>query len=504
MTTVPNKKLSLIAGALTLSLLTTSCANQNAGLAVAEHSVKAADNITDSQILRLTQLVGDHTPEAPAPSSFGMDKDTGKFVHPAMTTDSHDPHPFEGILDYWDTEQYIKNMKIEAYYPITVEPFHTWQNIVDFEGRRYLYQYVRRDLKIFDITEATNVQLLLTRGNTWGANGSDEEVNPYPDDDYFGAASIQWNEKLGVNIMVQSFEIRRFGVLRDKYVEPELVRAIRDSKHLKGFKVYAMRGPLPEDWELLAERTSDYTRPEAPIGGQRGSGARDIPTYFGGDYLFIAAAPDADHALTEYPNDLYSAGYQSWDMSDPANPVFLKQLTVPGQLVGDKESEQIYLENPRAGNRTSWMGARMSLFIPTPPERGGKYGYAAMGGLGFYVVDISDPANMSIVSHLKFDPKVAGVEGDYVDVSQVEETGIVYTSGYPLNEDCWEPYKDVFMVDVKDPENPRVIGILPRPTPPAEAAFTDFCQRKGSFGPKRTGYYTQPGVSRPGILPFNF
>ena len=209
-----------------------------------------------------------------------------------------------------------------------------------------------------------------TRGNTWGANGADEEVNPYPEDDYFGAASIQWNEKLGVNIMVQSFEIRRFGVLHDKYSEPDLVQAIRDSKHLKGFKVYAMRGPLPEDWELLAERSSDYAHPDAPIGRQQGSGARDIPTYFGEDTLFIAAAPDADHALTEYPNDLYSAGYQAWDMSDPANPVFMDQLTMPGQVASDPKSLATYSKNPRAGNRTSWMGARMSLFIPTPPEQG--------------------------------------------------------------------------------------------------------------------------------------
>ncbi len=57
---------------------------------------------------------------------------------------------------------------------------------------------------------------------------------------------------------------------------------------------------------------------------------------------------------------------------------------------------------------------------------------------------------------------------------------------------------------MNDPENPKKIGVLPRPAAPVDAPFTDFCQRGGSFGPKRTGYYTQPGVSREGILPFNF
>ena len=120
--------------------------------------------------------------------------------------------------------------------------------------------------------------------HTWGPEGAGSEVNPYPETDMFGAASIQWNDALDTYIMVQAFEIRRFGLLSDKYSEPERVRDIRRSPHLKGFKVYAMRGPLPEDWELLSERTTDYEHPDAPNGQQEGSGVRDIPMYFGGGY----------------------------------------------------------------------------------------------------------------------------------------------------------------------------------------------------------------------------
>ena len=119
-----------------------------------------------------------------------MDEVTGRFVHPQATGHAHSPKPFEGSLDYWDGEEYARNVTVEAYFPITVEPFHTWQNIVDFDGRRYLYQYVRGDLKIMDITDPTNVEVLLTRGHTWGADGSGEAVNPYPEDDMFGAATI--------------------------------------------------------------------------------------------------------------------------------------------------------------------------------------------------------------------------------------------------------------------------------------------------------------------------
>ncbi|MCC3862403.1 LVIVD repeat-containing protein [Pseudemcibacter aquimaris] len=491
-----------------MGCLLMSCASENTAMTeenTEDHSPAVAMDIPDPYVRGSDALSPDRTPPHPSKDSYGMDPETGIFKHPAATPEQHDSQDFEGKLDYWDANDYAHNMKVEAYYPITVEPFHTWQNIVDFDGRRYMYQYVRRDLKIFDITNPKDIKVLLTRGAEWGPHGpANEETNPYPEDEMFGAATIQWSEAQNAYVMVQAYEIRRFGLLSDKRTQPKNVEAIRKSPHLKGFKVYRMDGPMPDDWTLLAERTTDLTNPDAPIGNQQGSGVRDIPQWTGGKYMFVAAAPDDNHALTEYPNDLYSAGYQAWDMSNPADPKFVGSISMPGQILGNPEDEAIFAANPRAGNRTSWFGARMSLFIPTPVDEGGKYGFAAMGGLGFYVVDISDPANMNIISHLDFPPSVAGTEGDYIDISQYHSSGLIYYSGYPLNEDCWEPYKDVYILDVNDPENPKNIGVLPRPTAPEDAPYTDYCQRGGSFGPKRTGYYHQPGVSREGILPFNF
>ncbi|MNR21209.1 hypothetical protein D3C85_1380980 [compost metagenome] len=45
---------------------------------------------------------------------------------------------------------------------------------------------------------------------------------------------------------------------------------------------------------------------------------------------------------------------------------------------------------------------------------------------------------------------------------------------------------------------------FPRPTPPPGAEFTDFCQRRGSFGPKRSGGLGQPEYGRQGIVPYAF
>ena len=119
----------------TLSVSMLIACGVNANL-TSEHIERT--NITDKWVSRTDSLSSDKTPPDPVKGSYGLNKKTGKFTHPLATRDTHDSIRFDGELDYWDTQQYKKNMKIEAYYPITVEPFHTWQNIVDFDGKRII------------------------------------------------------------------------------------------------------------------------------------------------------------------------------------------------------------------------------------------------------------------------------------------------------------------------------------------------------------------------------
>ena len=92
-------------------------------------------NIEDEMVRAQFAIAMDKTPSEPRLESYGMLKD-GRFQHPKQAPSSHSSHPFKGQLDYWDQESYAKNIKVEAYYPIKVEPFHTWQNIDDVDGRR--------------------------------------------------------------------------------------------------------------------------------------------------------------------------------------------------------------------------------------------------------------------------------------------------------------------------------------------------------------------------------
>ena len=58
---------------------------------------------------------------------------------------------------------------------------------------------------------------------------------------------------------------------------------------------------------------------------------------------------------------------------------------------------------------------------------------------------------------------------------------------------------------MRDPKNSKIVNILPTPVPPKEAPFTDFCQRRGSFGPKRSGYaQIQPGTPSQRYMPYTY
>ena len=461
--------------------------------------------VEDPWLKRLQSLSYDMKPERPVPDvDYGMDFETGEFTHPRYTPMVTDPPSFEGQLDYWEDKAYSSNMEVIKFMPVVASPGHSWQNIVDWGDRRLMYLYLGRNLHIIDITDPRDSEVIYTKGGKWWFG--EDESNPFPDGEYMGAASMQWNAELQQMIMVQSFASPRFGVLEDKLKEPEGVEKLRNLEGvLKGFKVYRMDGPLPEDWHLLAERTTDYEHPDAAIGEQGGSGSHDVPAYYGGKYMYLSAAPDASHGLTEFPDYLWSAGFQTWDISDPANPVFVEQFNTMGQILGEPEHEEAYLMNPRAGNRTSWMGSRMPPFFPKPVEEGGQYAFGAMAALGMRVLDVSDPEHMVEVGSVNTAPRFAGTEFDNIDVSQWERTGYVFANGYPMNDECYEPYKDIWVIDAKDVTEPKVVGKFPRPTPPADAPYTDYCQRRGSFGPKRPGYHvTQPGRWQQGVVAYAF
>ncbi|WP_245644027.1 LVIVD repeat-containing protein [Paraburkholderia oxyphila] len=506
--------LALIAAAA--ATFAASAQTASADEAAAAHTAAAASapqasgtpgepNVQDPWLAGWLRLTPERRPVPLKPGvDYGMDPATGKFVWPKATPEVHQGQRFPGEMTTWDKNSYTKNVKVLAFYPGVDSPFHAWNNIIDFDGHRYLYIHDRDYLRIMDVTDPVHGKVVYSRGGVWGPKGSSEPFDANNVHGYLGGATIAWSKKLGKPVLVASFEIGRYGLMTEKIDQPDKVAAQRHYNSLKGFRVFEMDGPLPNQWKLIATRTTDYRHPNAPIGQQQGSGSLDAPEYYGGKYMLVSSAPDDSYALTEYPNYLYSPGYQVWDMSDPANPVFVTQIAVPGQVLGNKTDEDAYLMNPRAGNRTSWMGSRNPIFLPKPLENGGKIGFGAMGGLGFYAFDLSNPAKPKILSSVNTPPSYAGTEFDNADVSQYARTGYVLTNGYPMNRDCYEPFKDIYVIDARDPAHLKVATTLPRPEVPEGAPFTDFCQRGGNFGPKRANAIGQPGGWRQGIVPYSY
>lgn len=433
-------------------------------------------------------------PPPPDPSTYGLDPKTGLFKYPSATPAMplFTLNTFKGSLPYLDQNQYAKNFKLVAHYPIVTSPGHTWPAHLDWNGKRYLIEYARENYKVFDITDPREMKVLYEAGVM-----KKETIEAL-----LGAMTIKYSKALDKTLAISCHQSQRFGVVNDKWSEPETVSRLRAYRSFRGFYIYEVTGPDPKEWKLLSRTPLDPYHPDPETMPQQGSGCIDVPTYFGGKYLFVAGASDDTFANQEYRSTLYTGGHVAYDISDPVHPRRLGSWWVPGTRLGE---EAEYRKFPNAGNHESWMGARQSMFIPTPVEDGGKYGYTVMGGFGFYVLDISNPSDIKTVAHVPLPVSIAGNEGDNVDPTKINTSGIAYVNGYPLNDDCYEPEKPVFAIDVKDPAEAHIIGTLPRPVPPKEAPFTDYCQRRGTFGPKRPGYpELQPGTPDPRFVIYSY
>ncbi len=67
-----------------------------------------------------------------------------------------------------------------------------------------------------------------------------------------------------------------------------------------------------------------------------------------------------------------------------------------------------------------------------------------------------------------------------------------------LEADCRENYHTPYIVDVKDPKNPKIIGLFPRPAAPPDAPYNDFCMARGRFGSHNTQCWLAPGTLESG------
>lgn len=258
---------------------------------------------------------------------------------------------------------------------------------------------------------------------------------------------------------------------------------------------------------LRGFRTYDITDPARPVllqefdTGQTGFGTH-TNFYDGGKYAFLDCGWD-DQLRMENPQRPSSNGIMIVDMTDPSKVKEMSRWWVPGQRIGEEKDYDKYWF---AGDESSWTGVHGAPTVPRRIEDGGRYGYGGFGAFGMYVFDFSDVRNPKPVGRLLYDFETMGgvpyhtVSPLAADAAHPRLQNLMIGVPETIYGDCREPFKSPYIIDVSNPQKPKVIGRFPRPQPPKEAPYADFCQARGRFGTHNVQSWIAPGTARPGTV----
>lgn len=255
---------------------------------------------------------------------------------------------------------------------------------------------------------------------------------------------------------------------------------------------------------LRGIRTWDVSDPASPVllqeysTGEKGMGTH-MNFYDGGKYAYLECSWD-DQLRMENAQRPMSHGVMIVDMSDPATVKEVSRWWVPGQRRGEEEEFKKYTF---AGDESSWTGNHGAMSVPKRVEDGGTVGYAGMGAFGMYVMDLTDITKPKPYGKIRYEYETMGGIPFHTcypliaDAANPRLRDIVIGVPEAIQADCREPEKIPYVIDVKDPRNPRIIGFFPRPQAPKDAPYTDFCFARGRFGPHNTQCWLAPGAARP-------
>ena len=272
---------------------------------------------------------------------------------------------------------------------------------------------------------------------------------------------------------------------------PERRRRALGYDGLRGIRVYDITDPTSPD--LLDEFST----------GDTGTGTH-MNFYDGGRYAYLDASFNGQLRMDDRRRTA-GAAIMVVDLSDPMNVREVSRWHHPGQMRGEEEEYRKLIWAGTGAARTSVHGGPV---VPQRIENGGRYGYFGYGHWGFFVFDFSDIRNPRPVGQTSWEFETMGGI-PYHSVYPVHATNrtpqlrdIIVTLPEALWGDCREPYKPAKIIDVSEPSDPRVVGLFPRPNPPEEAPYTDFCLSRGRFGTHNIQCWVAPGTSRPEIVVF--
>jgi hypothetical protein len=259
---------------------------------------------------------------------------------------------------------------------------------------------------------------------------------------------------------------------------------------------------------LRGIRVSDITDPLKPnllsefSTGRTGSGTH-MNFYDGGKYAYLDAG-FSDQLRMENAQRANSNALMIVDMTDPANVKEVSRWWHPGQLLSEEEEYKKFLF---AGDRSSWPCSHGAPTVPVRVEDGGKIGYGGFGHFGMMVFDFTDITKPKLFGKVRWEYETMGSIPYHTCYPVIADNNprlqnIVLGNPEIVLPDCREPYKPAQVIDVKDPRNPRIIGLFPRPVAPPDAPYSDFCFARGRFGTHNIFPWVAPGTSRPEFVAY--
>lgn len=260
-------------------------------------------------------------------------------------------------------------------------------------------------------------------------------------------------------------------------------------KGLRGIRNYDITDPLKPN--LLQEYNT----------GEKGNGTHHN-FYDGGKYAYLDCGWD-DQLRMENHQRPYSNAIMIVDMTDPANVKEVSRWWVPGQRIGE---EAEYKKYRFAGDKISWTGNHGALSVPKRVEDGGNVGYGGFGAFGMYVMDLSDITKPKPFGHVQWEFDAMGTIPFHTcypvtaDAAHPRLQNLIIGVPEALEADCREIYHTPYVVDVKDPRNPKIIGLFPRPATPPDAPYNDFCMARGRFGSHNTQCWIAPGTAKANLI----
>ncbi len=396
----------------------------------------------------------------------------GAQVQGLYTTDTSPKIPLPmGSLNYIDKKQYIHNMEIISHL--------SGSSISGGEPLMVMYAKGKQRLlpsggDFVDISEAKNPVLLNKKRVTQGGG------------------PVVYNTKLKKWIMMCT-AAQPLTSATPQFPDGQYDKELRDKvlayKGLRGIRNYDITDPTKPN--LLQEYNT----------GAKGNGTHHN-FYDGGKYAYLDCGWDETLRLENHQRP-YSNALMIVDMSDPASVQEVSRWWVPGQKLGEEEE---YKKYRFAGDKTSWTGNHGALTVPKRVEDGGTIGYGGFGAFGFYAMDLTDIKHPKPYGHMQYEFDTFGTIPFHTcypvlaDAAHPRLMNKVVAVHEALEADCRENYHTPYMMDVKDPKNPKIIGFFPRPAAPPDAPYTDFCFARGRFGSHNTQCWLAPGTSNPNIM----